>query len=39
MQLSFQMLPNNDGNMAIIYGQGDNVRHGSIEALRVFRTS
>ncbi len=27
MQLSFQMLPKNDGNMTIIYGQGDNVRH------------
>ena len=27
MQLSFQMLPKNDGNLTIIYGQGDNVRH------------
>src|SRR5215468_548636 len=26
MQLSFQMLAKNDGNLAIIYGQGDNVR-------------
>src|SRR5262249_21065066 len=26
MQLSFQMLPKNDGNITIIYGQGDNVR-------------
>jgi hypothetical protein len=27
MQLSFQMLPKNDGNITIIYGQDDNVRH------------
>ena len=27
MQLSFQMLPKNDGDMTIIYGQDDNVRH------------
>src|SRR5260370_11017127 len=26
MQLSFQMLPKRDGNITIIYGQGDNVR-------------
>src|SRR5262245_10425156 len=26
MQLSFQMLPKNDGNLTIIYGQGDNIR-------------
>src|SRR5258708_3901929 len=26
MQLSFQMLPKSDGNLTIIYGQGDNVR-------------
>src|SRR5260370_25178341 len=27
MQLSFQMLPKRDGNITIIYGQDDNVRH------------
>src|SRR5215468_3533477 len=27
MQLTFQMLPKNDGNITIIYGQDDNVRH------------
>ena len=27
MQLSFQMLPKNDGSITIIYGQDDNVRH------------
>jgi len=27
MQLSFQMLPKNNGDIAILYGQGDNVRH------------
>jgi hypothetical protein len=27
MQLSFQMLSKNDGNITIIYGQDDNVRH------------
>jgi hypothetical protein len=27
MQLSFQMLPKQDGTITIIYGQGDNVRH------------
>jgi hypothetical protein len=27
MQLSFQVLPKRDGNLTIIYGQDDNVRH------------
>ena len=27
MQLSFQMLQKNDGDIVILYGQGDNVRH------------
>jgi hypothetical protein len=27
MQLSFQMLPTKEGNLTIIYGQNDNVRH------------
>jgi len=27
MQLIFQMLPKNDGNITVIYNQDDNVRH------------